>query len=248
MRRVLLVEDEEVIRKGLRKMLEDVIGGCKVVGESGNGKDALELLEMTNPDLVITDIRMDGMNGLELIKRIRAAWRDIDIIIISGYADFEYAQRAIKYGVSDYLLKPIDRVELTLCLDQLNKKRDGQTSREENQEDSEDSQGRRIIRKVKDMVLERLDQDISLQAIAEQVHLNHQYLSALFKTETGQNFSEYVTQCRMDKAKQLLRDTNLKVYEIASLSGYASSKHFMAVFKQIVGVTPSEYRENPGKY
>lgn len=244
MYKVFLVEDETIIRKGLKQLIEGVIGGYQVVGEADNGKTALEALKTVRPDLLITDIRMNEMNGLEMIKRLRAHYPDLYVLILSGYADFEYAKQAIKHGISDYLLKPVDRVELMQALDSFKRRA---KSREEpapaGEEDEEARRGRGIIRRVKELIAERLDQEISLQSMAEQVHLNHQYLSVLFKNETGQNFSDYVTQCRMNKAKAHLRETNLKIYEVAALSGYVSAKHFMAVFKEVVGMTPTQYRE-----
>ena len=192
MYKLILVEDEPIIRRGLKQLIEHVIGGFEVAGEADNGREALELLKRVTPDLLITDIRMAEMNGIEMIK-----------------------------------------------------KRKSQDAHAQLDEEDEADQGRQLIRKVKELVMERLDQEISLQVIADQVHLNHQYLSALFKSETGQNFSDYVTHCRMNKAKQILKETNLKIYEVAALSGYISSKHFMAVFKEVVGKTPSQYRERP---
>ncbi len=244
MYKAVLVEDEAIIRHGLKQLIEEVIGGFQVVGEASNGKQALELLKGVSPDLLITDIRMNEMNGIEMIKRVRELYPELYILIISGYADFEYAKQAIKYGVGDYLLKPIDRIELTQVLDQFKRrfKPDEQTL---DAEDDPSSSGRHLIRKVKELIIERLDREVSLQYIADQVHLNPQYLSVLFKSETGQNFSDYVTNCRMKKAKQLLIETNLKIYEIAALSGYVSAKHFMAVFKDVVGKTPSQYRDQP---
>ncbi|MHA6480856.1 response regulator transcription factor [Paenibacillus sp. strain BS8-2] len=251
MYKVFLVEDEIIIRSGLRQLLEQVIGGYQIIGEASNGKEALDMLKLVQPDVLITDIRMNEMNGLDMIKRLRDQYPDLYVLILSGYADFEYAKQAIRYGISDYLLKPVDRVELAQALDTFKRKArskdaavaasdaaEGQAGDEEKAH-----QGRQLIRRVKQLIAERLDQEISLQYIAEQVHLNHQYLSVLFKNETGQNFSDYVTQCRMSKAKQLLKDTNLKVYEISVLSGYISAKHFMAVFKEAVGMTPSQYRD-----
>ncbi len=244
MYKLFLVEDEVIIRKGLKRLIEEVIGGFQIIGEADNGKEALESLKGHMPDLLITDIRMSEMNGIEMIRRIRDQYSDMEIVIISGYADFEYAKQAIKFGVRDYLLKPVDRVELTQVLNEFRRGRELQSDGvDSNAEDEESSRGRQLIRKVKELVAERLDQEISLLYMAEQVHLNHQYLSVLFKSETGQNFSDYVTICRMNKAKQLLKETNLKIYEVAKLSGYISSKHFMAVFKQVVGVTPSHYRD-----
>lgn len=247
MHKVFLVEDEAIIRGGLKQLIEGVIGGYQVVGEAENGKTALEALKTIRPDLLITDIRMNEMNGLEMIKRLRAQYPDLYILILSGYADFEYAKQAIKYGISDYLLKPIDRVELMQALDSYKRKAAPKSEPDAAAAETEEtSQGRQLIRRVKELIADRLDQEISLQTVAEQVHLNHQYLSVLFKNETGQHFSDYVTQCRMNKAKQLLRDTNLKIYEVAALSGYVSAKHFMAVFKDAAGVTPTQYRDGTG--
>jgi two-component system, response regulator YesN len=243
MHKLFLVEDEAIIRAGLKQLIEAVIGGYQVVGEAANGKQALEALKGTQPDVLITDIRMNEMNGIDMIGRIRDHQPDLPIIILSGYAEFEYAKQALRYGISDYLLKPVDRIELTQALDKVKRRLEPQSlpagpgDKEEGQ-----SSGRQLIRKVKELVAERLDQEISLQYMADQVHLNHQYLSVLFKSETGQNFSDYVTYCRMNKAKQLLKETNLKIYEVAALSGYLSSKHFMAVFKDTIGMTPSQYR------
>lgn len=242
--KVMLVEDEETIRKGLKRLIEETIGGFRVIAEAGNGKEALELLHAKQPDLVISDIRMAEMDGLEMIKRIRERHQELHLIIISGYAEFEYAKQALRYGVADYLLKPIDRVELAQVLDKFRKVKQQGGNVASKEADEEGRQSRALIRRVKAMIEERLDQEISLQLIADQVHLNHQYLSVLFKTETGQNFSEYVTRSRIDKAKQLLAGTHLKIYEVAQLSGYMSAKHFMSVFKSMEGTTPSEYRES----
>ena len=243
MYKVLLVEDEAIIRGGLKQLIEETIGGFQVA-EAASGREALEALEAletAEPDLILTDIRMEGMSGLDMIGRIRERHPDLPVMIISGYADFEYAKQAIKYGVRDYLLKPIDRVELTQTLHRFRKQRE--EGRSEDAGGGGDRNERQLIRKVKELIAEHLDKDLSLVYIAERVHLNHQYLSALFKQETGQTFSDYVTQCRMAKAKRLLRETNLKIYEIASLCGYASAKHFMSVFKEMVGATPGQYRE-----
>lgn len=243
--KLFLVEDEALIRSGLKHLIEEVIGGFQVVGEAENGRAALEALKSVKPDVLITDIRMNEMNGLELIRRIRDQYPDLYILILSGFADFEYAKQAIKYGISDYLLKPVDRTELAQALGEFKRKHGtGQELSDLQGEGGTDSKGRQLIRKVKELVAQRLDQEISLQYMAEQVHLNHQYLSVLFKSETGQTFTDYVSQCRMNRAKQLLKETNLKIYEVAKLSGYLSSKHFMAVFKDYTGSTPSQFRED----
>ncbi len=254
MYKVLLVEDEVIIREGLKKLIEETVGGFKVTAQAGNGREALEQLGGWMPDVLITDIRMSEMNGIDLIKRVREQYPELPILIISGYGDFEYAKQALRYGVAEYLLKPIDRVELAQFLDKLKRKWEATRKLEgssaptrggESPPDvTPDKDQRQIIRKVKELINQRLDQEITLQYLADQVHLNQKYLSHLFKTETGQHFSDYVAETRMNQARRLLKQTNMKVYEVAAMCGYANTKHFTVAFKQVVGLSPSEFRDH----
>jgi two-component system response regulator YesN len=241
---ILLVEDEHAIRAGLKKLVEEVIQGFEVKWVAGNGKEAMDMLCGQVPDVLITDIRMSEWNGLQLIERLREKSSDLLVLLISGYSDFEYAKQAIRLGVLGYLLKPVDRVELTQYLSKITKILDARAHPPHLLQDvsKETKQERPIIRKVKEFIGERLDQEISLQYISEQVGLNPQYLSSMFKLETGQNFNDYVTEMRMNKAKHLLKNSNLKIYEVAELVGYMNPKHFMASFKQSVGMTPTQFR------
>ncbi len=241
MLRILLVEDEANLRSGFRRLLENVIGGVKVAGEAANGKEALDWLKCNQADAVLTDIRMGEMGGIELLRRLAALHPELPVVIISGYSDFEYAREAIRFGAVDYLLKPVETVELARVVERLRKRLGGEAEAAPAREQEE----RQVIRRVKEIIAAQLDQDISLQLLAGQVHLNHRYLSALFKSETGQNLSDYVTRMRIERAKQLLRETRMRVQDIAPLSGYPNVKYFLAIFKQSVGATPSEYRENP---
>ncbi|WP_051251464.1 response regulator transcription factor [Paenibacillus harenae] len=104
--KLLLVEDQTLFRKGLRKMIEDHPLGWTVIGEAENGHEALELVEALQPNLVLTDIRMPGMDGIELAEHIYNKYAETDVIILTGYDDFKYAQKAIRFGVIDFLLKP----------------------------------------------------------------------------------------------------------------------------------------------
>ncbi|MCM3714453.1 response regulator [Alkalihalobacillus oceani] len=103
---VMVVDDERVIRKTLVKMIEEANGGWSVVGEAGNGEEAIQKMEELSPDLIITDIRMPRMNGIELAKHVYENKQDTRVVILTAYKDFDYAQAAVKYKVTDFLLKP----------------------------------------------------------------------------------------------------------------------------------------------
>lgn len=249
MYKVLLVEDERMIREGLRMLIEKGTSGFAIMAEAENGKEALHFLRTEMPDLIVTDIRMREVDGLALIGKIREMYEELPIVIISGYGDFHYAQKALKYKVSDYLLKPIDRLELVSTLSKIRQALDRKKNAREEESSAEvgHREERQIIRKVKAFIHDHLDGDLRLQMLAESVHLNPIYLSQLFKAETGENVSDYITQSRMKRAKQLLQETSLKVYDIARLVGYQSAKHFMIVFKKEVGLTPGSYRDLAGR-
>lgn len=240
--KVLLVEDEKKIREGLASMIEESIPGIVVAGQAEHGKEALEWMKTHHVDVVITDIRMGEMNGIELLSRLRTLYPSLHVVIISGYSDFEYTKEAIRHGATDYLLKPVHRVELMSVMSRLYEqwKGEGEAVTEADEEDAEPS--RRTIRKAKELILESLDQELSLQYLADLLYLHPKYLSVMFKKETGQNLSDYVTTCRIDKAKELLSQTNLKILEVAALCGFHNYRYFMTVFKQRTGQTPTEFR------
>ena len=253
---LLLVEDEEVIRRGIRHLVAQVSKEFSVAGEAAHGREALDYLERQLPDAVFTDIRMREMDGLSLIGKIRERYADMPIVVISGYGDFAYAQQALRYGVTDYLLKPINRLELVAALEKiktvLDRKKAGQLFPEtdavrdgDERTARESGETRRLIRKVQEHIRAHPEGDLRLQVLADLVHVNPTYLSQLFKAVTNMNVSDYIVSVRMERAKYLLRNTGLKIYDVARLSGYQSPKHFMLVFKQQVGCTPSEYRERP---
>jgi two-component system response regulator YesN len=249
MYKVMLVEDESFIRNGLKKLVEELVRGYRVIAEAKDGEEALDLLQKVTPDLLITDIRMPRMDGLHFIERLKEHGYTFPIVIISGHGEFEYAKKALRLQVADYLLKPIDRIELAKLLEKLRLeleelKGPGQTDVFDSvPQDGNESGGKlKLIRQVKEIVKENLGGDLSLQQVADRVHLHYKYLSVLFKTETGENFSDYVQRLRIMKAKTLLLETNLRMYEIAEMCGFHNQKYFMSVFKQATGMTTRDFR------
>ena len=235
MYKILLVEDETVIRQGLREIIIQSGDHFMIAGEAGDGTSALEFLRCEIPDVIITDIRMREMDGLTLVAKAKEMYPDLPVVIISGYGEFEYAKEAIRIGVCDYLLKPIRRTELAASLDKIKRSLDAkygiQHAQDLDQEEwiAQNTDTRKIIRDVKEYVKRHIDGDLRLQTVADVVNLNASYLSQLFKNETGTNYSEYVAAAQIEKAKWLLAETpQLKIYDVARFIRTSKSQAFHA--------------------
>jgi two-component system, response regulator YesN len=231
MKEILLVEDEVIIRQGLKILLEKVIGDFNVT-EAKSGEEGISIIHQKLPHLIITDIRMGEMDGLTFISKVRQITDKVPIIILSGHSDFEYVRTALRHGITDYLLKPVNRVELSEVISNIFRQK-------ENSHNETSKQFQKIIEYIED----HLSQEITLKHIADHVYLHPQYVGQLFKTELNLTFTDYLTNVRLKRAKQLLKETHLKVYEVAQMSGYKSPKHFMTLFKHETGLTPVKYRK-----
>ncbi|MDQ0338595.1 two-component system response regulator YesN [Caldalkalibacillus uzonensis] len=363
MHTVVLVDDEFYIRQGLKKMINWETYDFKISGEAEDGEQAWQMIQDTNPDVVITDICMPVMDGINLIKRIKESQvYPCKFIIISGYGEFKYAQQAVRFGVHDFLLKPIEQGELTQALERLSKileqekntclthqqwldllqdvrhdaSNDGELDTswdtilleqiEENRlEEAQQTITRmfrefqvqrlapeavrvslwrsiqRVLNVIRSMdgdeqnmktlsqlmrsldcqvtltelrrlflvfvqeavqVIDQLRQNkhrgeiekikryidlnyhqhISLKHIANKFYLNPIYLGQLFKKTYDVYFKEYLLQIRINEAKRLLRQSDLRVYEIAEKVGFKSVDYFVTKFEEREGMTPTAYR------
>lgn len=234
---VMVVEDEKIIRQGIVNLVKRYGKGFDVRWECANAMEAWNAFQAGAPDLLITDIIMKGMTGLELIRRVRENGSDVPIVVLSGFSEFSYAQTALRYNVTDYLLKPVDIKEFSQVLERIQR----ELAPAERSALTGDVANADIRHAVKWMD-EHLSEDLSQQNVAEQVGLSVSYLSVLFKQQMGVHYSEYLFKRRMEKAREFLRSSDLCIYEIARLCGYRSDKHFINVFKREAGVTPSQYR------
>lgn len=239
MKTVLIVEDEVRIRQGLARLIQKVDMDCTVVGTAENGYEGLQMISKLEPDIVITDIQMPRMDGLKMIEQAKAIGTECVYVILSGYSEFEYARKGIQLGVRDYLLKP---VTITLVKELLAKLADNGEEPEKKEEE-----GKRYSQAVQGMVdaLEKnCGMNLSLESFAEKYHMTPEYISNLFAKEVGSSFSNYKKQIRMEKAKQLLLTTDMKVYEVACAVGYPDQKYFSRVFKEYTGVSAKQYTLN----
>lgn len=246
--RTIILDDERIIRNGITKIIQENVPEFQVIATFGNGRDCLEYLERETADLIISDVRMPYIDGLEMIRNLCERGVTVDFILISGYDDFEYCRTAIQYGVFDYMLKPIDKGDFIRTLRKLAIKRQEesvcQAPEEPNHEMIQASGGdRKVIRQIKDYLSAHYNEPVSLEALSARFYMNPNYISQLFKQETGKTLTNYLSQIRMDRAKQYLQDPSKRINEIAALVGYQSPQTFAAVFKRYCGVTPREYRE-----
>jgi two-component system, response regulator YesN len=243
--KVLLVEDEQWVRKGLRRKIEELDLGFEVAAEAIDGLEALQLMEGMSPDLLVTDLRMPAMDGIELIRSAFFAYPGTAVIIVSGYGDFEYAQKAIKYEVRDFLLKPVSDEALAEALASVRIKLDAQAKEAlramptggllSNQEE--------MAQTLELYIRENFRRDIRLGEIAGKLGVTTDYLSKAFKRHTGESPLKHIIKLRINEAKQLLAaKPELDVRRVGELVGYEDQFYFSRVFKTHVGVYPSEFR------
>lgn len=239
--RVLLVDDEIMIREGFKRLFDWDAHGCEVVGEAADGMEAMSQIDALRPDIVIMDINLPVMNGLKVIQLSRIKHPDVAFVIVSGYDDFAYCREALRLQITDYILKPVNYEEFGSCIDNL---KISLFERRVSTEEKTEAQEERTITGITRYMQEHLAEEMSLTVLSEEFHLHPQYISQLFKNEIGVNFLAYLTNVRMEKAKKLLLSTALSITEIAEQSGYWDYRVFTKVFKKSEGVTPSQYRRD----
>lgn len=235
--KILIIDDEPKIRNGLSNLLTRR-EGWEVAGAYENAADALKYLAVNQVDVMITDIKMPEISGLELIARIRERDKKTAIIILSGYSNFQFAQRAIELGVSRYLTKPTNPRELICVLEETEKKLGG---KQEKEEDSGKIPNL-FEQKAADYIKLNYSEKISIKEIADQLYLSPNYLSELFKKHTGKTISEYLTDYRLEKACQLLDHAEYRVGDVSGMVGIHDGRYFSNMFKKKYGMTPTEYR------
>lgn len=336
MLKVLIAEDEPWIRAAIVEMVESIGHDIKVVGDVTNGEEAWHMIQQLWPTVLITDIMMPEMDGLELARNISEHRIPMAVIIISGYENFQYAQRAISYGVNRYLLKPVNQEDLRNALfeamgklteieklnhylikiqtyfdtindvdsvegikglyklvddikslkhmnypaylsllriveskissmlasievkhaamsnfsgvpDQEVRKHLGSLAEawflhpERNKKEL-----KQVIKTACDFIHSHYPDDLTLTQMAEYTNLSISHFSSLFKRYTGESLIAYINQVRVEKAKELLRNSNDKIYLIAEEVGFSSQPYFIRVFKNVTGMSPNEYRKSLG--
>ena len=249
MTRVLIVDDEKYVRMGIKSETDWSLIGCEVVGEAANGIEGLEAAETLRPDLVISDIRMPKMDGIEMAEKIIEKSPKTKVIFLTAYNEFEYARQAIRIGVSDYLLKPFQDGELEGSIQRLlHLHPNAPASNAELEEQliplkTKDEVSNRYVQTAIEYIENNyVDSGFSITKLAESMSVSEGHISRLFKSETDQSINNYLTRYRIKKAMDYLKDVNVKVYEVAEKVGYSDIAYFSNTFKKLVGKNPSDYQ------
>ena len=241
---IMIVEDEYLVRQGIASLVNYEQFGMQVIAQAENGIEAWQKFQENPADILLTDINMPQMNGLELAKLVRDQAPKCHIVFLTGYDDFDYARTAIKLGADDYLLKPFSKDDVEEMLAKVQTKLDQERKKAQIQNLVDQGQHSEL----EEAIHERLaDSELSLKNLAFQLGFSPSYLSVLIKKELGLPFQDYLIQERMKKAKLLLLTTDLKIYEIAEQVGFEDMNYFSQRFKQVVGLTPRQFKKGEEK-
>ena len=242
MYKVMIVDDEPIIVEGLSRSIEWERWNCEIVATAHDGLEGKRLIEEKHPDIIFMDICMPEMDGLQMIAAINSQFPDLEVSVLTGYRDFEYAQTAIRLGVTRFLLKPSNMDELEEAIDAMckNLKKKGITG--EHQTETENASSSFIVKNALKYIEENYTQKLTLGEVAEKTYVSQWHLSKLLNRHTGQSFSDILNHVRIEHAKELLKDPSLRIGDISEQVGFLDLAHFSRVFKKQEGVSANEYR------
>jgi len=252
---ILVIDDEAIIRNGIKAIL-DKQEDFYVAGAAGDGLQALSMIEKLHPDIVLTDINMPNMDGLEMMERLREMDEDIVVLLLTGYDDFSYAQRALRAGAEDYLLKPVGKNQLLEILRKAAQKvEQGKELRKKTQM-LENMISSKVLNESKGLdnvgeIMLHIEKhwnnpDLTMDMIASEMFMNANYLRQLFKAKHNISFVKFIRQLRLENAAALLATTDMQIKQISQEVGYQDSAYFSVSFRDAYGVSPSDYRQQHG--
>lgn len=259
--RLLIADDEKLEREALAELVQRRFEREVVLEVAENGRKAADTAVLWGADLILMDIEMPGMSGLDAARAVLAQRPSCRVIFVTAYSLFQYAHEAVHLGACDYLLKPVDPDELEAsvrrAMRQIETERKleelaaaqpqpEQTETEEEAEDaleeSENSQTALVMAHVRRYLEDNYMFDLSLDSVGEILHISPAYLSAQFKKYQKMNFLDCLTELRINAAKELLADPFRSSAEVASMVGYEDASYFARAFKKRTGMTPTQYR------
>lgn len=246
MYKVMIIDDEPIIVEGLSRSIPWEKWDCQVIATANDGVEGKKLISKYKPHIIFMDICMPEISGLDLIAALKSENDLTEISILTGYRDFDFAQRAIRLGITRFLLKPSNMEELeeaieTMCQN-LKRKHIYGEDEEKKAKVHEAAANSFIVKNAIAYIQENYEKKVTLSEVAEKTYVSQWHLSKLLNRHTGQSFSEILNNVRIEKAKDLLRDPALRIGDIADEVGFQDMAHFSRVFKKQMGISANEYR------
>ena len=245
--RVILIDDEPLIVEGLKKVVRWEEYQCTVVATAEDAEKGAELIRTFQPDILFTDIRMPGVDGLTMLAGLRSEFPDLQVTVLTGFRDFAYAQEAIRLGVARFLLKPskMDEIrEALACMTARLEKKHMEQSTEQEEPEERENAGSFLVNRALDYLEEHYAEKLTLQEVADACYVSQWHLSKLLNRYTKKNFYDLLNNRRIRAAKELLADPSLRIGDIGEMIGYADPAHFARVFRKIAGMSANEYRNS----
>ena len=240
MYRVVLVDDEPLIVEGLRRVVRWEDFGCEVAGTAEDAVQGAELIRTLRPDILFTDIRMPGDDGLTMLAGLRSEFPAMQVAVLTGYRDFSYAQEAIRLGVTRFLLKPSKMEEIREALTAMTER----LGREQTDGEKSEHAGSFLVKQALAYMEEHSAEKLTLQDVAGACYVSQWHLSKLLNRYTEKSFYDILNSLRIEEAKKLLADPSLRIGDVGERVGYADTAHFARVFKKLAGMSANEYRNS----
>lgn len=248
MYRVVLIDDEAIIVEGLRRVVKWAEYDCEVVGTANDAATGAELIRSLRPDILFTDIRMPGRDGLVMLAGLRSEFPDMQVTVLTGFREFSYAQEAIRLGVTRFLLKPSRMNEIreavevmTQNLRRLPPKQEKEPEEEQEESLHSDCAGF-VVRQAIAYMEQNYQKKLTLQEVADQCYVSQWHLSKLLNSHANKSFYDILNAVRIKAAKKLLEDPSLKIGDVGEMVGYTDAGHFARTFKKLEGISANEYR------
>ncbi len=244
---VVIIDDEPIIVEGLSKAVPWEKWDCYVAATAESGQSGVEIIQKENPDILFSDIRMPGMDGLAMIAALKSEHPHMQIAILTGFRDFEYAREAIRLGVTRFLLKPSKMEELEEAVSVMVQNLSHMKERTEDgkavqEEPEETAAGSFIAQNAVKYIEENYMEKLKLSDVADHVYVSQWHLSKILNQHVEKSFSDILNQTRIEKAKELLWEPSLRIGDIAEKVGFLDMAHFSRVFKKFTGLSANEFR------
>ncbi|MCR4694356.1 MAG: response regulator [Pseudobutyrivibrio sp.] len=246
--KLLIADDEDSIRHGVSKYISMHTDIFDKIYEAADGGQALDIIIGNQPEVLIIDVQMPIMNGLDVMKKAAQSNLHPLTIILSGYDEFSYAQKAMKLGAKEYLLKPVRAKEILESIENICNEAFGIGAKKEEdivkKSPEEKTSGDRFALMAHEYLVEHFREDIWQAGVAELLGISSSYLSTAFVKKYGNSFSDELNKIRVERACPYLLQTDMKTYEVAFKVGFKDEKYFSKTFKKYTGQNPREYRKS----